>query len=81
MMGQTPLRAPGGISVGAQDLQGERQLSNDKHLPHETSPCGNGRDLRMRGAGTAFMTQSCNPGLEERKAAVCPQGPQPLWLN
>ena len=47
--------APCGFLVGLRDLRRERQVSNDKHLPHQTSPCGNGRDIRMGGAGSAFM--------------------------
>ena len=35
----------------------------------------------MCGAGIAFMTQFCNPGLAGKKAAACPQGPQSLWLH
>ena len=80
-MGQIPICAPGGISVAAWDLHRERQLSSDKTPSHQTSPCGNGRDLRIRRAGTEFMTQSCNPGLVGRKTAAGPQGPQPLWLH
>ena len=80
-MGQTPHCAPGGISVTARDLHRERQLSDDKMPSHQTSPCGNGMDLRVHGAGTAFMMQSHNPGLVGRKAAAFPQDPQLLWLQ